>query len=303
MHYELTDLRLFFAIAEAQNLSAGAASLFMSASSASYRLKNLEKAMGTALFLRTPKGMELTSAGETALSYVTQVLATTDEMDSDISRFSYGERRNIRVLANSSSLNGFVTPVIGRFLSENPYINVQLEEMASQKIISSVIAGYAEIGIAASVADLSEVQAEVFTTDELVIVSSLDHPLANKNSVKLIDTIAHDFVSVERTSSNYLFLSSTVRQAGGRLNIRVYAIGFNSALRMVSEGIGIALVPRSVATKAIEERRVTAISLDESWAKRELAIVTPSNRESPEYVRSFVDFLLDSTRGTNPTEL
>ena len=59
MRYELTDLRLFMAIAQAGNLSTGASAVHITASSASYRLKNLEHALGTPLFagswLRRPR--------------------------------------------------------------------------------------------------------------------------------------------------------------------------------------------------------------------------------------------------------
>lgn len=46
LRYELTDLRVFMAIAEAKSLTGGASDLHLTAPSASYRLKNLEQAMG-----------------------------------------------------------------------------------------------------------------------------------------------------------------------------------------------------------------------------------------------------------------
>ena len=300
MRYELTDLRLFFAIAEAQNLSAGASSLFMSASSASYRLKNLEKAVGTPLFHRTAQGMTLTPAGESALSYVKQVLSVTEQMDSDISRFASGERCTIRLLANSSSLNGFVVPSIGKYLNANPKVNIHLEEMASEKIVSSVLAGEAEVGVLASAPDLPRVNVTPYVTDELIIVTPLGHPLVQEESVKLIETMDHDSVSVERSSSNFLFLSSTVRQAGGRLNVRIHGMGFNSVLGLVADGVGIAMVPRSVAAKAIARGRVAAIELDETWARRELVIVTAAEAQLPVQTRRLTDFLVaDVGAGSN----
>ena len=60
MRYELTDLRLFQAIAEAQSLSSGASMVHITPSSASYRLKNLEQAIATPLFVRNARGMALT---------------------------------------------------------------------------------------------------------------------------------------------------------------------------------------------------------------------------------------------------
>jgi len=80
LHYELKDLRLFQAIAEVGNLSTGAAAMHMTASSASYRLKNLEYAVGSPVFLRTPKGMKLTPAGEVLAKHARKLLSDVETM-------------------------------------------------------------------------------------------------------------------------------------------------------------------------------------------------------------------------------
>ena len=67
MRYDLTDLRLFIAIAEARNLTRGAASVHLAPSSASHRLRLLEEELGTPLFERRARGLTLTRAGETLL--------------------------------------------------------------------------------------------------------------------------------------------------------------------------------------------------------------------------------------------
>ena len=75
MHYDLTDLRLFVAIAEEGNLTRGAARAFLAPSSASHRLQRLEAALGAQLFQRQARGVALTRAGEALLRNARQVLA------------------------------------------------------------------------------------------------------------------------------------------------------------------------------------------------------------------------------------
>ena len=61
--YDLDDLRVFLAIAEARNLTHGAQQVNLAPSSASNRLRGLEEAMGTPLFTRQARGVTLTAAG------------------------------------------------------------------------------------------------------------------------------------------------------------------------------------------------------------------------------------------------
>ena len=75
MHYDLTDLRLFVAIAEAHNLTRGAERAHLAPSSASHRLQQLENALGTPLFLRQARGVQLTRAGEALLRHARQVFS------------------------------------------------------------------------------------------------------------------------------------------------------------------------------------------------------------------------------------
>ena len=78
MNYDLTDLRLFVAIAEERNLTRGAARAYLAPSSASHRLRRLEEALNTSLFERQTRGVALTRAGEALLRNARQVLASVE---------------------------------------------------------------------------------------------------------------------------------------------------------------------------------------------------------------------------------
>ncbi|MGL4437032.1 MAG: LysR family transcriptional regulator, partial [Giesbergeria sp.] len=85
MDYDLTDLRLFVAMAEERNLTRGAARAFLAPSSASHRLRRLEDALQTPLFDRQPRGLEPTRAGEALLRHARQVFACIEQMHAELS--------------------------------------------------------------------------------------------------------------------------------------------------------------------------------------------------------------------------
>lgn len=63
-HYDLNDLLLLQAISDCQNLTRGAEKIGLTAPSASVRIRKLENALKVKLLKRSPKGVELTSAGK-----------------------------------------------------------------------------------------------------------------------------------------------------------------------------------------------------------------------------------------------
>ncbi|OWT66346.1 LysR family transcriptional regulator [Candidimonas nitroreducens] len=293
MRYELTDLRLFLAIAEAKSLSGGADTVHLTASAASYRLKNLELALGVSLFKRESRGMELTVEGELMLKHVRSLLAGVTRMHGEVSGFANGLTGNIRLLANSSSLNSFIVPSLGRFLSANPNVNIELEERSSNTIEAAIAGQEADIGIFAGSSTSASVKAARYAVDELVIIAPLHHPITENAAVRFPAVLDLDFVCVSRSSSNYVFLRDMAKLAGRMPRIRIHAHTFDAALSMVEAGVGVCLAPRSVAAKAMQNQRIAAVSLSEPWALRELTLVSRAESPISPFVEQVVQYLLD----------
>ena len=293
MHYELKDLRLFQAIADAGNLSAGAAAVHLTASSASYRLKNLEYAVGSPLFLRTPKGMTLTPAGEVLSRHAKKLLADVQTMHGELSAYSNNLRGSIRLLANSSSLNSFIIPSLTRFLTANTNINVDLKEQESPTISQSIEEGQADIGVGAGLEARPGLRRELYAIDRLVCVVAPDHPLAHADETSFQRLLAYDLVSMDRNSSNFLYLSHQARLVSMPMQVRVHVHNFSALIYMVQAGVGAAVVPFSTAREALRQRSVAALSLTDPWAARELYLVYADEPSQPELVREFAGILLN----------
>ena len=304
MRYELTDLRLFLAIAEAQSLSGGANTVHLTASSASYRLKNLELAMGVPLFKREARGMELTTEGAFVLKHVRSLLAGVERMHGEVSGFASGLKGSVKLFANSSSLNGFIVPSLSRFLSANPNVNILLEERSSNTIEAAIAGQEADIGIFAGHAESAGVQAIRYAIDELIIAAPMNHPVVQHSPIRFPAVLDLDFVCMSRTSSNYIFLRDMAKLAGKTPKVRIHVHTFDAVLAMVQAGVGVSLVPRSVAANAMREQRIAAVAISEPWALRELTLVTQADGPLSPFVEQVAEYLLDdpivaATRGSD----
>ena len=306
MRYELTDLRLFLEIAQAGSLSAGAAAIFITASSASYRLKNLEQALGTTLFQRTSRGMELTSAGEAVLLHVRDMFEGLERMQGDVGRFVSGVKGHVRLIANSSSLNGFITPSLGRFLVMNPEIDADIEERQSEAIPAAILAKEADIGIFAGTTDAEGLTLHPYAIDRLVLVVPPDHPLAGVGEARLGAALDFDFVCMSRSSSNYQFLRETCQKLGKPLKARLHAHSFEAVLSLVAAGVGVSLVPSSMLGAKPQDCEFAVVELVEPWALRELNLIVRQDARFPSYIQDFIRHLLEDhqvsiTRNVHPS--
>lgn len=296
MRYELTDIRVFMAIADAKNLSIGAMNMHMTAPSASYRLKNLENALGVSLFDRTARGMVLTSAGESVYRYGEAMLSSADQLRTEMTRYNAGVTGHIKVFANSSTLSPLPVP-LSRFLASHPTINIELEEHLSEESVRAVHDGLADIGLVASVVHLRGLEAIEYGHDELVFVTPRGHPLTTAERVTVDMALEHELVSVGKRSSNFLYLQQIANKLNKNMNVRVHLPDFDAALHCVQEGVGISLVPLSVARRSAKRRLVDIVHLSDHWAKRDQLIVMRSFSALPKYTQDFVQMLAAAESG------
>ncbi|WP_175820131.1 LysR family transcriptional regulator [Burkholderia sp. BCC0419] len=296
MRYELTDLKLFLAVAESESLSAGASVIHISAPSASYRLKNLEQAIGADLFIRSPKGMSLTPAGRVLLSHVRTVLSAIQHMQGDVAKFGNGVKGHIKMVANSSCMEG-LTSALSRYLGTHPNINVELEERLSADIVRAVTDKSADIGLLAGDVMTDKLSSMGYGEDELILVTPVPHVLSSRSRLSFEEALDADFITLSKRSSNTQFLTQMADRLGRSLKVRVNVHSFPVVLRLVEENVGVSIVPRSVAVRAIQAGRVAGIQLTEAWAKRKQSVIAIDFDALPEFVREFVEYLKEPRQG------
>ncbi|MBS0349109.1 MAG: LysR family transcriptional regulator [Proteobacteria bacterium] len=291
MHYDLTDLRLFAAIAEEASLTRGAARAHLAPSSASHRLARLEESLGVALFERHARGLRPTRAGEALLGHARQVFAQLEQMHADLSPFARGVRAQVSLYANTNAINCFLPDDLGDFLRAEPHIRVTLKEMTSPEILRCVASGETEIGVVAGEVPPDVLLARPYRQDRIVLVTPPGHPVSARARVRIAEVLDQPFVMLHTGSAFHTGLMNYVAETGGRLDVRIEVRSFEAVLRMAGAGVGLGLVPRSAAERAGRQRPFAVVDLDEPWASRDLSIVVRRDLALSPHAQALVDAL------------
>src|SRR3981189_967918 len=101
MRFDLVDLQLFIAVADARSITRGALRANLALASASARIKGLEAALGAALLKRGRRGVELTAAGESLLDHARIIIHNVDAMRGDLAAYASGMRASVLLLTNT----------------------------------------------------------------------------------------------------------------------------------------------------------------------------------------------------------
>jgi len=276
LRFDLRDLELFVAVADAGSIARAAERSHTVASAVSKRVSDLEDNLGCALILRGAKGVELTAAGHALLARARSLLHQAAQLDDEMRRHASGARGYVRVFANISAIVEFLPDALASFAQQHPDIHVHLEEHISSAIATAVADNTADLGIVSELPAIDGLSTVPFRNDELVVVLQPRHALAQRESISFVDVADQPFISLHAGSALHRLLTRAAVEADRSLNWRVQVTSFDAACAMVAAGLGVSIVPRAATTTYIRSLALASVPLTDTWAQRQLFLCVRS---------------------------
>jgi DNA-binding transcriptional LysR family regulator len=289
-HFDLQSLRVFLQVALSGSLTKAADKSHMTLSALSKRIAELERTADCALFIRHPRGLELTPAGTELVHHARAVLDSVNRMAHAMGDFAIGVRGHVRIWANTSSITQFLPLDLAAFVREQPLIRISLEEKLSEQVIAAVAGGEADLGIFADNVPSQGLEKYLYRRDHLVLLVPSDHPLAALDEIAFSETLDYDFVGLNQGSSLLQRLNEAAAMLDKPLRLRIQVSSFDAICRMIEAGLGIGVLPDGAVRAGNTGLR--AVRLTDPWARRSLWLgVRASASLVPEAVK-----LLDHLR-------
>ncbi|WP_323121141.1 LysR substrate-binding domain-containing protein [Burkholderia alba] len=294
MRFDLTDLRLFLHVCEAGSITGGAERTHITLQSASERIRGMEEELGVPLLHRTKNGTQATEAGRSLEHHARTVLQQIDHMRGELQQYGAGLRGHIRLLCNTAALSEYLPDALAAYLPRHPTLSISVEERSSQEIVHAIRSRTAEFGIVADSVGLDGLEQIPFREDWLIAVTASGHPLAARGQVAFAEIVDADFIGMTDGSALQVHLAEQAKALGKRLRYRVQLKSFDAICRLIESGVGIGVVSRHAALRALKTMDIRLIEIADDWAHRKLTICARRFDTLPKYTRDFIAFLSDS---------
>ena len=188
MQAQLRDMAYFAAIAEHGQVQRAAAALGLSQPALSKGLRRLEQAMNARLVKRTPKGIELTSAGSALLAQIRRLRLSLDDITREISDLSLGRAGHLRVGIAPSFASDLVPNACAALLQEAPRVTFKVTVLEREASLSALRRGELDLALTALPVPRDDgLVEEHLIEDKYVVYASANHRLAGKKRVTLAD--------------------------------------------------------------------------------------------------------------------
>lgn len=252
---ELRQLRYFVAVAEELHFRRAAARLHISQPPLSQQIHALESEIGAQLLARTRRRVELTPAGEAFLRDTRALLAELDGAVATAQRIGAGQTGRLRINFVGSALLSIVPGAVQRFRAVRPSVEIEIRERPTVEQVRAVASGVVDVGLVRPPIDeLAELTSELVVRERMVAALPSGHALAKLKRVPLRRLAAEPLVLFPRSQAPgfHDLLIGSLSATGTTPIVAQYAPEMTTIIGLVAAGIGLTLVPASVARLALD---------------------------------------------------
>lgn len=257
----LSQVEGFVEIARRGNLSRAAEALHVTQPALTARIHVLEDELGSPLFVRGRRGMQLTDAGRGFLPYAERALTALQDGTGLLIELGRGGAGEL-VLGAAPAISTYVLPaLLVRFTQRHPNVRLVVRTGHSEEILEMALRREIEVGLVRELRH-PEIESYPLYEDELVLVAAADGPFADQRTVPLEAIASARLVLFDRTSSYYELTNAFFREAGVAPRGVMELDNIDAAKQMVEQGLGVALLPLTAVAGELEDGRLRAVLLE-----------------------------------------
>jgi len=295
---ELRHYRYFVEIAKRGTFTAAAEALNMTQSALSEQILQLERECGSQLFNRRHSGITLTPAGEYLLNQAEALLAQAAETREGLAGFRHGYQCRLRIASILGPLQSWMPAALAEFMQAETRVQVHVGHYASvNEILASVAADQLDLGIV-SLRPTSparprhhELPQTVLLDEDLVVLVPPGHSLAQLAAVRQEDLRTAHLVSFPPQYNLRRTIEDWFRAAGCTPVVAAETGAIEVMLCLVEAGVGVAIVPRSLAARGIRAG-LRGLSLTPGAApRRVVAAVSRADGRNADLVTTLIGVL------------
>ncbi|MDN4603024.1 LysR family transcriptional regulator [Paenibacillus sp. F6_3S_P_1C] len=281
---ELLQLRYFQTVAYTEHISKAAEQLNIAQPSLSLTIKRLEEELGTTLFDRKGRNIQLNASGKILLKHVNRIFTEIENARMEIQTKDMAVDHTIKI---SISNPRFLSGLISRYITQWPDTNIQQGLGARNDILASLKKGDIDLGIAGPPIADDEIESCVLINEDIVLVLPSTHKFATKSEISLSNVADESFISLAN-NEEYSFFTTELCKKAGFTPKNIFEVDSHLLAEIIKVNQGIALLPISVCRKLdLIYVRIADINptypVGLSWVK---------DRHLSSSARSFRDFII-----------
>lgn len=244
----LQRLRVLSEVVRRGSFSAAAEALDYTQSAVSQAIARLEAETGATLVVRDRRGVRATVAGATLLQHAEAIFAQVQAAEDELAAVLGVRGGRLRIASFPSAGATLIPQAVAAFRRLHPEVELSLGEGEPEEIAPRLRAGEFDLALlfefAGEEQQFGELARTALINDPMWVALPVDHPLARKHDLELLDLRNEDWVQTSARSACARHVVGVCRDAGFEPRVSFESDDYDTVQGLVAAGVGVALIPR-----------------------------------------------------------
>ena len=279
MNIDFELYRIFYVVANNKNITKAANELNISQPAISKLIKNLEEALGGELFVRTKRGVVLTSEGKEFYEYIKNAIEYITNAENKFSELINLESGTIRIGVSATLTKEFLLPYLSKFHEMYPKINIEIVTNLSDELFCKLRNGLIDLVVLNLSSKSYGDDINIIKCKEIhdcFVVNCKYLELTSKTlSIKEINN--YPLILQTRGSNTRNFLDNFAKENKITLKPNIELASYTLVVEFAKNGFGIGYASKEYITKELNNKELFEIKLKEKIPSRYIGIATCKN--------------------------
>ena len=281
MEQHLSQYRIFFEVAKAGSISKAAKILYISQPAISKSILRLEESLELHLFVRTSKGVRLTSEGQIFYEHLQDAFALIEAGENQLLKIRQYNIGKIAIGTSNTLCKYTLLPYLNPYIRENPHIMINIFTGSSDETLSLLSEGKIDIGLVAKPSrannltfiKLMEIH-DVFVASPIYLNSLSQIYLGDFDPFK-----DGNIMLLDKNNATRKYIESCFENSNLKLNQSIEVENMELLIEFAKTGIGIACVIKEFIKHELEQRKLKELEMPDDIVipKREIGFLYNKN--------------------------
>ncbi len=273
----ITQLQYVLAVAEYKNFTLAAEKCFVTQPTLSMQIQKIEEELGIQIFDRTKKPIQLTDIGVKIVNQAKNIVNEADRIQDIVQHQKGFIGGDFRIGIIPTIMPTLLPMFLNNFIKKYPKVNLIIEELNTDEIITKLNNGHLDAAIAATPLNEDKIKEIVLYFEPFVAYIPENNSIHNKKEIEVSDLNLDEILLLQDGHcfrDGILNLCKNVSKSE-KSNFQIESGSFETLIKLADEGLGITLLPFLHTLDLSEKNKTKLRHFKEPKPAREVSLIYP----------------------------
>lgn len=286
---DIKHMRYFIEVVKQGGMTNASKSLYIAQPTISKAIKDIENEMATPLFDRSKRHLILTDAGQIFYDKSKEIVALYDNLPIEMDRLYHLETGHINMGMSAVMNMKTIINILGAFHQLYPNVTYNLIENGGKTIEQQILNDEVDIGVTTLPVDHHIFDYTSLDKEDLRLIVSHSHKLAQYESVKMKDLAGEDFILFNEDFYLNDKIIENAKNVGFIPNMVAQISQWHVIEDLVTNELGISILPTAISQQLNEN--VKLLRIEDAHVHWELGVVWKKDKQLSHATTKWIEFL------------